>query len=204
MAVRLRCSSLSAVEHGFLRTALNDRMKSLLNEVRNIWLFRIRYPWVKIGRNIHCQASTYFWSPRKKIRMGDNVAIGTNCLFFADTTIGNYVMIADFVAFLNSDDHEFNVVGKVMWESGRGDKFDIVIEDDVWIGHGSIILSPARIGQGSIIAAGSVVKGKVERYSIVAGVPAQVVKTRFTPEQIQEHERRLGIRAGGETSPRVA
>jgi len=110
-------------------------------------------------------------------------------------------MIADQVGLLNSDDHRYDVVGKPMWESGRGDKFQIVIEDDVWIGHGAIVLSPAHIGRGSIIAAGSVVKGKVERYSIVAGVPSRLVKMRFSPEQIQEHERLLGIRSLGDVPP---
>jgi len=75
-----------------------------------------------------------------------------------------------------------------MWQSGRGDKFKIVIEDDVWIGHGSIILTPARIGRGAVVAAGSVVTKDVPSYAIVAGVPARVIKMRFTPEEIVKHE----------------
>ena len=54
-------------------------------------------------------------------------------------------------------------------------------------------MSPADIGRGSIVAAGSVVKGRVEPYSIVAGVPARTVRMRFTPEQIREHERLLAV-----------
>lgn len=120
-------------------------------------------------------------------------------MFLADTAIGNFVLIAGQVGFINSDDHQYNVVGKTMWHSGRGDKFNITIEDDVWIGHGATILSPAHLGKGSIIAAGSVVRGRVERYSIVAGVPARLVKMRFSPEQIREHERLLDIRLAGQT-----
>jgi acetyltransferase-like isoleucine patch superfamily enzyme len=112
-------------------------------------------------------------------------------MFLADTEIGNKVMIAANVAFLNSDDHRFDVVGKAMWDSGRGDKYKIVVEDDVWLGHGAIILTPATIGQGSIVAAGSVVRGDVPRYAIVGGVPAKVLRMRFTEEQVVQHERVL-------------
>jgi acetyltransferase-like isoleucine patch superfamily enzyme len=113
------------------------------------------------------------------------------CVILVDLEIGNKVLIADNVALLNSDDHCFDIVGKTIRDSGRGDKFKIVIEDDVWIGHGAILLSPLHVGQGSIIAAGSVVTKDVKPYSIVAGNPARVIKMRFTEDQINEHERNL-------------
>lgn len=165
-----------------------NMLKTVLNEWRNFYLFRLRYPWVCRGRNVHCQLSTRFWSPRRHIVLGNDVGIGHDCLFQSDTEIGNKVMIASSVAFLNSDDHRFDVVGKAMWDSGRGDKRKIVIEDDVWIGHGAILLSPLRIGRGSIVAAGSVVVRDVPRYAIVGGVPAKLLKMRFTPAQIRRHE----------------
>jgi acetyltransferase-like isoleucine patch superfamily enzyme len=163
-------------------------LKNFLNQLRNIWLFKIRYPWVKIGGNVHCKQDVFFWSPNKHIILGNYVGIGVRCIFLCDLEMGNKVLIASNVAFLNSDDHRHDIVGKTTWDSGRGDRYSIVVEDDVWIGHGSIILTPARIGRGSIVAAGSVVNQDVPRYAIVAGVPAKVVKMRFTPEQIQEHE----------------
>jgi len=112
-------------------------------------------------------------------------------MFLCDIDIGNKVLIASDVALLNSDDHRYDIVGKTIWDSGRGDKYKLIIEDDVWIGHGAIILSPATIGRGSIVAAGSVVNQDFPRYSIMAGVPARVVKMRFSPEQITEHEKIL-------------
>jgi acetyltransferase-like isoleucine patch superfamily enzyme len=108
-------------------------------------------------------------------------------------------LIADNVAFINRDDHQYDIVGKTMWDSGRGDKFKVVVEGDVWISHGAIVLSPARIGRGAIVAAGSVITRDVPRYAIVGGVPAKVLKMRFTPEEIVEHERLL-IKSG-EMSP---
>jgi acetyltransferase-like isoleucine patch superfamily enzyme len=167
---------------------IKHTLKRGLNQVRNLWIFSFRHPWIKIGEHIHCQHSVFFWSPHKHIVLGNYVGIGGGCVFLCDIEIGNKVLIAGNVAFLNSDDHRYDIVGKTVWDSGRGDKYQIVIEDDVWIGHGATVLTPARIGRGSIIAAGSVVNKDVPPYSIVAGVPAQVKKMRFSPEQIAEHE----------------
>ncbi|MDD3248800.1 MAG: hypothetical protein PHF23_00290 [Smithellaceae bacterium] len=157
--------------------------------MRNIILFRICYPWVRYGKHVHCQWSTRFWSPHRKIILGDYVGIGNNCLFQADTDIGNHVLIAYNVAFVNKDEHRYDIVGKTIWDSGVGHKFNIIIEDDVWIGHGAIIMSPVCIGRGAIVAAGSVVNIDVPRYAIVGGNPAKILKMRFTPEQIKEHEK---------------
>lgn len=67
-------------------------------------------------------------------------------------------------------------------------KGDIIIEDDVWIGSNSVILSGVKIGRGSIIGAGSVVTKSIPAYSIVAGNPAKVIKRRFTDQIISELE----------------
>lgn len=67
-------------------------------------------------------------------------------------------------------------------------KGDIIIEDDVWIGSNSVILSGVKIGRGSIIGAGSVVTKSIPKYSIVAGNPARVIKKRFTNQIINELE----------------
>jgi acetyltransferase-like isoleucine patch superfamily enzyme len=166
-------------------------MKNLLNRLRNIILFNLKYPWIIHGLNTHCQYSTIFWSPHKKIILGNNVGIGHRCFFQCDTIIGDKVAIAASVAFLNSDDHNYNIIGKTIWDSGRGDKYEIIVEDDVWIGHGAIILSPVRIGRGAIIAAGAVVTKNVLPYSIVGGSPAKFIKWRFTKEEIIQHEQRL-------------
>jgi acetyltransferase-like isoleucine patch superfamily enzyme len=54
----------------------------------------------------------------------------------------------------------------------------IVIEDDVWIGHGAVILKGVTLGQGSIIAASAVVTKDVSPYSIVGGIPAKIIGSR--------------------------
>jgi acetyltransferase-like isoleucine patch superfamily enzyme len=63
-------------------------------------------------------------------------------------------------------------------------KGDIVVGNDVWIGENVIIKGGLEIGDGAIIAAGSIVTKNVEPYSVVAGVPAKVIRYRFTKEQI--------------------
>lgn len=66
---------------------------------------------------------------------------------------------------------------------------ECVIEDDVWVGHNVVILpSVTFVGRGSILAAGAIVTKNVERYSIVAGVPAKKVGSRFTEEEIKRIE----------------
>jgi acetyltransferase-like isoleucine patch superfamily enzyme len=170
----------------------NDPMaKHVLNFIRNFLFFYLRYPWIKIGRNVHCQTSTRFWSPHKHIVIGNDVGIGHNCHFLSDIEIGNKVLIASYCSFVNSDDHNYKIVGKTMWDSGRGDKFKTVISDDVWIGQGAIVMAPAVIGRGAIVAAGSVVVKDIPPYAIAGGVPAKVISWRFNPDEIAEHERIL-------------
>ena len=163
-------------------------MKKLLNKFRNGILFNFLYPWVKIGKNVHCQFSTKFLAPSKNIKIGSNVGIGFNCIFLCEIIVGNKVLIASNVSFLSKDDHNFDKKGKTIWDSGRGDKFKIIVEDDVWIGQGAIILAPCKIGRGSVIAAGSVITKDVEPYSIFVGVPGRCVKKRFNNIEIYEHE----------------
>lgn len=62
----------------------------------------------------------------------------------------------------------------------------ISIENDVWIGYGATILSGVTIHNGAVIAAGAIVTKDVPPYAIVSGVPAKVVRYRFTDEQIEK------------------
>lgn len=59
-----------------------------------------------------------------------------------------------------------------------------LIEDDVWLGHNSIIMPGVRIGTGAVVGAASVVTKDVAPYSVVAGVPAKLVRMRFSPDTI--------------------
>jgi len=67
-------------------------------------------------------------------------------------------------------------------------KNKIIVGNDVWIGHNAIIVGNVTIGNGAIIAAGSVVTKDVADYSVVAGVPAKEIKKRFSSNIISEIE----------------
>lgn len=67
----------------------------------------------------------------------------------------------------------------------ESNKFPVVIGNDVWIGEGVSILPGIKIGDGAIIAAGATVTKDVEPYSVVGGVPAKLIKKRFTEEEIE-------------------
>jgi acetyltransferase-like isoleucine patch superfamily enzyme len=161
--------------------------KIIINKIRNFILLKLIYNWVKFGKNMHCQHNARF-SPGRNIVFGDNVGIGYHCFFQCDIRVGNNVLIGSNSAFINSDDHNYNEIGKLLWESGRGDKYQIIVADDTWIGHGVTILTPAIIGRGAIVAAGSLVLKEVPPYSIVGGVPAKILKYRFSVEEIYNHE----------------
>ena len=88
-------------------------------------------------------------------------------------------------------DHNFAEVGKFICDQhikrDENDK-DVIIESDVWIGCNVTILKGVTIGRGSVVAAGAVVTKSCPPYSIIGGVPAKVIKQRFTPDEIVKHE----------------
>lgn len=67
-------------------------------------------------------------------------------------------------------------------------KGPVIVEEDVWIGANSVILSGVKIGRGAVIAAGSLVNKDVQRYAVVAGTPARIIKMRFEEEEINRLE----------------
>ena len=62
----------------------------------------------------------------------------------------------------------------------------MVIGNDVWIGHGAVLLAGVKVGDGAVIAAGAVVTKDVEPYAVVGGVPAKTIRYRFPAEQIEK------------------
>lgn len=105
--------------------------------------------------------------------------------------IGSYCSIANEVRFLVCADHPTDCISTYPFRVhclGQAteaiSKGDIIVDDDVWFGYRSTILSGVHIGQGAVIAAGSVVAQDVPPYAIVGGVPAKVIKYRFPQEII--------------------
>ncbi len=126
------------------------------------------------------------------LKMGAYGLINRNCTIYPHVSIGNYVMLAPEVSIIGSD-HRFDEVGTPIYFSGRQQISPTHIGHDVWIGQRSIIMSGITIGNGAIIAAGSVVTKDVPAYTIVGGVPAVKIKNRFSQDECAEHEKMLSM-----------
>lgn len=117
--------------------------------------------------------------------MGDMV-IGADCAINSGTVIytGNGVRIGDAVAIaanctLAPTNHAIADRARLIRDQGfQPSKGGIVIEDDVWLGAGVVVLDGAVLRRGAVIAAGSVVRGEVEAYAIYAGAPARRIGER--------------------------
>ena len=102
-------------------------------------------------------------------------------------------MLASNVAIVGGD-HNFGTIGVPTIFNGRGDEEEkeVIIEKDVWVGFGAIIMHGVKLGEGSIIGAGSVVTKDIEPYTIVAGNPAKFIKYRFhSKEECIKHSREI-------------
>lgn len=128
---------------------------------------------VSIGDNSYLGPRTKIMSTRAKVKIGKDVMFGP------DVTIitGN---------------HRYDIVGRTMISITNDEKHieddqDVIIEDDVWIGANATILKGVNIGQGAIVAAGAVVTKDVLPYCIVGGNPANIIKMRFTKDEIEKH-----------------
>lgn len=152
-----------------------------LKKIRDIFLARVLWHRHHIGKGFHAGIRVRILT-RNPVIIGNNFYIGRDSLIETDAVIGNDVIIATRVALIGRYDHHYQQIGVPIRSAShilekdynwKGLNLKVVIEDDVWIGYGSTILSGVKIGAGSIIAAGSVVTKDVEPYSIYAGLPAK-------------------------------
>ena len=153
-----------------------------------LYLYPHRKHFKQIGKGLVIAGSIRV--PRGEIYVGDYCFINAGCYLSGNIRMGNFVMLASQVAIVGGD-HNTNIPGVPMRFSGRDRARQVRIADDVWIGHGAIILCGVSIGEGAVIGAGSVVTSSVDEYAIVAGVPAEFVRRRFADEQILEHQHAL-------------
>lgn len=148
----------------------------------------------KCGKNVTFfpTKSDFFY---KNIIIDNNVYIGPGASFILSKSslrIMNNSFFGPNVT-IRGGNHSSHIVGKFMIDYLDSDKLqsddkNVVIEEDVWVGTGVIILKGVTIGRGSIIAAGAVVTKSVLPYSIVGGVPSKLIKFRWDIENIRAHE----------------
>lgn len=105
--------------------------------------------------------------------IGEDCVVNSGCVFYSGNgiTIGNAVSIAANCVLAPAN-HEYADPDTLIQQQGfRASKGGILIEDDVWIGAGAVILDGARIGRGAVIGAMTLVRGDVPAYAIAAGNP---------------------------------
>ena len=127
-----------------------------------------------------------------RIHIGFRTTLGYNNFFHGDISIGKYCQIGVDVA-IHTTNHPISYMStyinsrlfdgqlKSLKQYGR-----VEIGNDVWVGHNALIIGNVKIGNGAVIAAGAVVTKDVPAYSIVAGVPAKVLRMRFCDNIINE------------------
>lgn len=128
--------------------------------------------------------------------VGDYSYLGERCLV-ADAEIGRFCAIAAHVRIGAPNhpmdrvsQHRFTYCPEYYFDDALRDNgfFDtrrsdrVVIGNDVWIGHGVVVLPGVRVGDGAVLAAGAIVHRDVAAYTIVGGVPARKLRDRFAPD----------------------
>ena len=134
----------------------------------------------------------------ENLSIGDGTSIPKGSTFYcteAPLTIGRKVIFGPRPTIVTGD-HRIDLIGKYIIDVTVDEKLSendapVVIEDDVWVGANVTILKGVTIGRGSVVAAGAVVTQSFPPYSIVGGVPAKLIKRRFSEDQAKENDRLL-------------
>lgn len=185
-------------------------MRNIVNVIVNVgvkmslmpaWLWDKMWAWAWKHSMKHCGKGVYLRPLSSDIKglenlsIGDGTSIPKGSTFYctkAPLTIGRKVIFGPRPTIITGD-HRIDLIGKYIIDVTVDEKLPendqpVVIEDDVWCGANVTILKGVTIGRGSIIAAGAVVTQSFPPYSIIGGVPAKLLKMRFTEEEIREHE----------------
>jgi acetyltransferase-like isoleucine patch superfamily enzyme len=124
-----------------------------------------------------------------QISIGRNVYIGDDCLLSCceGIAIGDFTLLGHGVQIFDNNSHPTDPESREAdWQAVRhatprqGDTIErapVRIGSDAWIGFSSIVLKGVRIGDGAIVAAGSVVTSDVDAHTLVAGNPAKAIRT---------------------------
>lgn len=148
------------------------------------------------GSNVYLRPSSSDIKGIGNISIGNNVSIPKGSTIYtteANLTIKHNVIFGPRPTIITGD-HRIDVIGKAIFDSHEKlpeNDADVIIEEDVWTGANVVILKGVTIGRGSVVAAGAIVNKSCPPYSIIGGVPAKVIKYRFTIDQAIEHERIL-------------
>lgn len=106
--------------------------------------------------------------------IGDHTRVGLHNTIIGPVTIGSHVNLAQGIT-VTALNHNFEESCKRIDEQGVTTK-PVIIGNDIWIGANAVLLPGVTIGDHSVVAAGAVVTKDVPPHSLVAGVPAKIIK----------------------------
>ncbi len=140
---------------------------------------------IQIGRNVMVGRSTVLSCKNGDIVIGDNTNIAMNCFVQSarEVHIGSYVLFGAYCYVIGGGDHKIDRVDIPIISQGQVVR-GIRIEDNCWLGGGVLVQDGAQIEQDSLLGSGAVVRGRIPAFSIAAGVPARVKKSRQEPPQM--------------------
>lgn len=160
-------------------------MKRVKGKIREFYRF-LRMSFLRWKLNLKYVHKTFYMgrgcSVSQDLSAGAYSYLGPRCLIYPKVTIGNYTMLANDVSIVGGD-HVYDIPGRPIIFSGRAKLKSTVIGKDVWVGAFVKIVTGVKIGNGAIIALGSVVTKDVEAYSVYGGIPAKKIKDRFQNDQ---------------------
>lgn len=148
------------------------------------------------GKHVYLRPLYSDFKGIENLSIGDYTNIPKKSTFYcteAPLTIGNKVVFGPAPTIITGD-HRIDVIGEYIIDSHKKlpeNDAPVIIEDDVWCGSHVTILKGVTIGRGSVVAAGAIVTKSCPPYSIIGGIPAKVLKYRFTIEEVLEHEKVL-------------
>lgn len=106
--------------------------------------------------------------------IGNHTRIGLHNTIIGPVTIGSHVNLAQGIT-ITALNHNFDDSEKRIDQQGISTK-EVVLEDDIWVGTNAVILPGVTIGKHAVVAAGAIVTKDVPPHSLVAGVPAKVIR----------------------------
>lgn len=129
-----------------------------------------------LGKNVNIEKNAYF---TPELVVGDDSGVGVKSEIYGPVTIGKHVMMGPEV-IIYTGGHAFSRTDIPIQHQGNAPVRSVEIGDDCWIGRRVMIMPGVKIGKGCVIGAGAVVTKDIPPYSVAAGVPARVVRSRLT------------------------
>lgn len=163
---------LSCLKLAWFRAKWRRQNAHNLTKAKNCFNAR----WVSVGKGTYGDLDVrHFGNPEERVQIGNYCSIGPECVF------------------MTGGEHPHDRLSTYPFRMKMGlaanesvTRGPVVLEDDVWLGFRVTVMSGVTIGRGAVVAAGAVVTKDVPPYAVVGGVPARIIKYRFSDEVIEE------------------